>query len=83
MKEVIVKEDKVAPYGSTLAYKPLNSFSQRFMKVKIEAKFTGFIELLKKLHINIPFIHVLSQIPFYEKFLKELISNKRKWKTMR
>jgi len=34
--------------------------------------------MLKKLHVNIPFIDAFSQIPIYVKFLKEILSKKRK-----
>jgi len=41
-------------------------------------QFGKLLEVLKKLHINIPFTHALSQMPSYAKFLKEILSNKRK-----
>jgi len=34
--------------------------------------------MLNKLYINVPFTKVLSQMPSYEIFLKEILSNKRK-----
>jgi len=34
--------------------------------------------MLKKLHVNVPFINALSQIPLYAKFLKEILPKKRK-----
>ena len=34
--------------------------------------------MLKKLHVNVPFLDVLSQMPLYAKFLKEILSKKRK-----
>ena len=34
--------------------------------------------MFKKLHINIPFAEALSQMPSYAKFLKDILSNKRK-----
>jgi len=36
------------------------------------------LEDLKKLYINILFTEALSQMPSYAKFLKEILSNKRK-----
>ncbi|PPR90617.1 hypothetical protein GOBAR_AA30066 [Gossypium barbadense] len=47
-------------------------------KDRTEEKFGKFVKLLKKLHINLPFIEVLSQMLNSAKFLKELLSNKRK-----
>ncbi|XP_073124805.1 uncharacterized protein [Henckelia pumila] len=40
--------------------------------------FAKFLEVFKKLHINIPFADVLLQMPSYAKFLKDILSNKRK-----
>ena len=34
--------------------------------------------MLKKLHVNIPFLDALSQMPLYTKLLKEILSKKRK-----
>jgi len=33
--------------------------------------------MLNKLYINVPFTEVLSQMPSYAKFLKEIISKKK------
>ncbi|EOY19037.1 Uncharacterized protein TCM_043679 [Theobroma cacao] len=37
-----------------------------------------FLEVFKKLHINIPFAEALEQMPSYLKFLKEILTKKRK-----
>jgi len=34
--------------------------------------------MFKKLHINIPFSDALAQMPKYVKFMKEILTNKRK-----
>jgi len=34
--------------------------------------------MLKKLHVNVPFLDALSQIPLYGKLLKGILSKKRK-----
>lgn len=34
--------------------------------------------MFKKLHINIPFAEALEQMPSYVKFMKEILSKKRK-----
>ncbi|XP_021980186.1 uncharacterized protein LOC110876319 [Helianthus annuus] len=34
--------------------------------------------MLKKLHVNIPFVEALSKMPKYAKFLKDLLTNKKK-----
>jgi len=47
-------------------------------KAKVEHQFGKFLEVLKKLYINIPFTNASSQMSSYAKFLKEILSNKRK-----
>ncbi|XP_058756799.1 uncharacterized protein LOC131630022 [Vicia villosa] len=42
-----------------------------------EKKFEKFLELFKKLEINIPFAEALEQMPIYAKLMKDIISKKR------
>ncbi|GJY97052.1 DNA-directed DNA polymerase [Tanacetum coccineum] len=51
-------------------------FPRRLRKEKEEAKQKKFLENLKQLHINLPFIEALAQMPKYAKFLKGLLTNK-------
>ena len=37
-----------------------------------------FLEMLKKLELNIPFLKAISHMPNYVKFLKELVANKKR-----
>ena len=46
----------------------------------MKKQFSKFLDAFKKLHINIPFVDALEQIPSYVKFIKEILSNKRKLK---
>ena len=46
------------------------------MKAREEHKYGKFLDMLKKLHINIPFLEVTTEMPSYAKFLKDLLSNK-------
>lgn len=48
------------------------------MKGKINEQFRKFVELLKNIHINIPFTEAITLMPSYAKFLKKIWSNKRK-----
>ena len=36
------------------------------------------MDIFKKLHINIPFAEALEQMPRYVKFMKDILSKKRK-----
>ncbi|GJV16088.1 retrovirus-related pol polyprotein from transposon TNT 1-94 [Tanacetum coccineum] len=51
-------------------------FPKRLRKEKEEAQQKKFLENLKQLHINFPFIEALTQMPKYAKFLKSLLTNK-------
>lgn len=59
-------------------YEPPISFPQRSVKAKIKEQLKTIDELLKKLHINIPFTKSITQMPLYTKFLQEILTNKRK-----
>ncbi|XP_073152094.1 uncharacterized protein [Henckelia pumila] len=47
-------------------------------KAKLDSQFEKFLEVFKKLNINITFADALMKMPSYAKFLKEILSNKRK-----
>ncbi|XP_030496672.2 uncharacterized protein LOC115712523 [Cannabis sativa] len=53
-------------------------YPQRLQKNKIDKQFSKFLEIFKKLHINIPFIEALEQMPTYLKFMKDILSKKIK-----
>ncbi|KAG9450144.1 hypothetical protein H6P81_010109 [Aristolochia fimbriata] len=53
-------------------------YPERAKNDKLEEKFSKFIDIFKKLKINIPFVEALMQMPQYAKFLKEVLSGKRK-----
>ncbi|XP_022862575.1 uncharacterized protein LOC111382770 [Olea europaea var. sylvestris] len=59
-------------------HEPLITFPQRLKKQKLEQQYKKFLEVFKKLHIRIPFAEALVQMPNYAKFLKDILSNKRK-----
>ncbi|GJT60077.1 DNA-directed DNA polymerase [Tanacetum coccineum] len=67
-KLVVQPSNKVQP--------PPVPFPKRLRKEKDEAQQKQFLENLKQLHINLPFIEALSQMPKYDKFLKGLLTNK-------
>ncbi|XP_070013119.1 uncharacterized protein [Nicotiana sylvestris] len=53
-------------------------FPQKMKREKLGNQFAKFLEILKQIHINIPFTDALLQMPSYAKFLKEILSSKRK-----
>ena len=60
------------------SYTPPLPFPQKFRKTKLDAQFSKFLDMFKKLEINILFADALAQMPNYVKFIKEIMSNKRK-----
>nr|GEY85722.1 hypothetical protein [Tanacetum cinerariifolium] len=60
------------------AYKLKILYPQRIRKEKMEESYAKFIDLIKEVIINVPLIDVLAGMPNYEKFLKDLVSNKSK-----
>ncbi|XP_057747299.1 uncharacterized protein LOC130966506 [Arachis stenosperma] len=58
---------------------PSLSYPQRFNKELRDQQFLKFLEVFKKLEINIPVAEELEQMPLYAKFLKKLINKKRSW----
>ncbi|XP_021730683.1 uncharacterized protein LOC110697601 [Chenopodium quinoa] len=59
-------------------YVPKVPFPQRLAQTKLEKKYGKFLDILKKLRINIPFLGAISEMPSYSKFLKDMLSNKKK-----
>ncbi|XP_057747392.1 uncharacterized protein LOC130966596 [Arachis stenosperma] len=58
-------------------YTPPLPYLQRLQKEIKDQQFPKFLEVFKKLEINIPLAEALEQMPLYAKFLKELINKKR------
>ncbi|XP_073133635.1 uncharacterized protein [Henckelia pumila] len=50
---------------------------KRFKKKALDEQFAKFLENFKKLHINIPFVDAMLQMPNYAKFLMEVMLRKR------
>ena len=58
---------------------PPPPFPNRLKNAKLDKQFNKFLDVFKQLHINIPLIDALQSMPSYAKFIKEILSNKRKW----
>ncbi|XP_015944867.1 uncharacterized protein LOC107469994 [Arachis duranensis] len=68
-----LEKKMVKPYTPPLPY------PQRIKRELKDQQFPKFLEVFKKLEINIPLAEALEQMPLYAKFLKELINKKRSW----
>ncbi|PIN09422.1 DNA-directed DNA polymerase [Handroanthus impetiginosus] len=53
-------------------------FPRRLQKQKLEKQFQKFLEIFKKLYIDISFAKALEQMPSYIKFKKDILSKKRR-----
>ena len=66
------QKEKVQPYTPTVP------FPQRLQKAKKEEQFSKFLEIFKKIEFNISFVDAITQMPNYAKFLKDILSKKKK-----
>ncbi|KAK8684264.1 hypothetical protein V6N13_040294 [Hibiscus sabdariffa] len=58
--------------------RPPPPFPQRLKKHKEDLQFQKFVSMLDQFHINIPFLEAIEQVPSYAKFLKDIVTKKRK-----
>ncbi|CAL1411645.1 unnamed protein product [Linum trigynum] len=59
-------------------YQPKAPYPARLNTQLRDATYQKFMDLLDKVHVNIPFIEVVSKMPQYAKFMKEILTYKRK-----
>ena len=64
VREEIMKRTKIDELAIPIPY------PQRLKKGKLEKQFAKFFDIFKKLHINIPFLEALENMPSYVKFMK-------------
>ena len=66
------KNEEVKPYI------PPIPFLQRLKDRSKKNNFMKYMEMFKKILTNISFIGAISHMPHYEKFLEEIVSNKKR-----
>ncbi|XP_019195137.1 PREDICTED: uncharacterized protein LOC109188931 [Ipomoea nil] len=72
------KEDEIQEIEPVKKHTPPLPFPQKFQKSREEERRANFYSLIKQLDITIPFIDAVTETPSYAKFLKEILSNKRR-----
>ncbi|XP_075086326.1 uncharacterized protein LOC107817532 [Nicotiana tabacum] len=82
-KQVTFKSEKpvkepVAKQPQPIVLKPPPAFPQRLQKVKDNAAYKKFLDILKQVHINIPLVDILHEVPKNAKYIKEIVANKHK-----
>ncbi|KAL4387413.1 hypothetical protein GQ457_09G015600 [Hibiscus cannabinus] len=58
--------------------RPPPPFPQRLKKQKQDYQFNKFFDILKQVHINLPLVEALQQMPNYAKFLKDMAAQEEK-----
>ena len=61
-------------------FTPPLPFPQRQQRTKNDKYFGKFLKSFQQLNLNIPILDVINTMAAYAKFLKDIISHKRKWK---
>ncbi|XP_048228245.1 uncharacterized protein LOC125369519 [Ricinus communis] len=59
-------------------YQPPIPYPIGLKQKKVDQQFGKFLDLFKQLRINLPFVEAILQMSRYARFLKEILSNKRK-----
>ncbi|KAH9762943.1 hypothetical protein KPL70_001000 [Citrus sinensis] len=72
------KEKQSAQPATAQQFRHPPPFLQRFQKQQQDKQFNKILGVLKQLHINIHFVEVLEQMPNYAKFLKDILTKKRR-----
>ena len=77
-EEALEKKKEGADMKDIKGSRPAVPFPQRLQKSKVEEQFARFLKTFQKLEISMPFTEVVTQMPLYAKFLKDMLSKKRK-----
>ena len=77
-KQIPSTPEKVEVQKPSYDEKPIIQYPQRLRKNVLDKQFGKFMDIFKKLHINIPFSEALEQMLGYVKFMKDILSKKRK-----
>ncbi|KAL4303300.1 hypothetical protein GQ457_10G013090 [Hibiscus cannabinus] len=70
-------ESSHAQSGKPKEIRPPPPFPQRLKKQKQDYQFKKFLDILKQVHINLPLVEALQQMPSYAKFLKDMVTRKK------
>ena len=71
-------EDPVEPPRTSRDYHDTTAlpFPERIRKPVADEQFGKFVEVIKKLYVNIPLLDAM-QVPTYAKYIKDILGNKR------
>ncbi|KAH9680785.1 hypothetical protein KPL71_026683 [Citrus sinensis] len=74
----MAKEKQSAQPTAAQQFRHPPPFPQRFQKQQQDKQFSKILGVLKQLHINIPFVEALEQMPNYAKKIKDILTKKRR-----
>ncbi|XP_021755398.1 uncharacterized protein LOC110720653 [Chenopodium quinoa] len=57
-------------------------FPQRFARSRLDVQFGKYLDVVKSLHVSIPFVDAMKEMPHYYKFLKDLLNGRREVETV-
>ena len=77
-KPVLNTPEEVEAQKPSYDEKPIIPYPPRLRKNRLDKQFGRFMDIFKKLHINIPFVEALEQMLGYVKFMKDILSKKMK-----
>ncbi|XP_021737526.1 uncharacterized protein LOC110704046 [Chenopodium quinoa] len=76
LREVVIETPREVRVEKEIV-KPKLPYPQKVMRLKLDEQYGRFIDIFKQLHLSLPFTEVVTQIPNYKKFLKEILSGRR------
>jgi hypothetical protein len=71
-EEVAPEEEKLRKTPQDYVDTTLLPFPQRLKKPTVDEKFGKFVEVIKKINVNIPFLEAM-YVPTYAKYLKDIL----------
>ncbi|KAL4273882.1 hypothetical protein GQ457_13G016550 [Hibiscus cannabinus] len=71
-------ESSTAQSEEPVEKRPPQPFPQRLKNHKQDYQFKKFLDILKQVHINLPLVEALQQMPNYAKFLKDMVTRKKR-----
>ncbi|XP_019259383.1 PREDICTED: uncharacterized protein LOC109237523 [Nicotiana attenuata] len=70
--------EAVAEQSPQLVARTPPPFPQRLQKLRDNATYKKFLDILKQVQINIPLVDILQEVPKYAKYIKDIVANKRR-----
>ncbi|XP_016514476.1 uncharacterized protein LOC107831237 [Nicotiana tabacum] len=70
--------EAVAEQPPQLVARPPPPFPQRLQKLRDDAAYKKFLDILKQVDIHIPLVDILQEVPKYAKYIKDIVENKRR-----